>query len=363
MRTGKIIRWVLILGVAGLATWFILSKANTKTEKKAGPANAGPQQLITDGHIVTTSVIDNSVQSAGTLLSNESVELKPEVSGKVTGIYFQEGSYVQKGTLLVKLYDDDIRAQLSKLEYQKSLAQKTLERQQELLQINGISQQEVDISANQINILNAEIDYNKALLQRTEIRAPFSGTIGIRNISLGAIISPTTVIATLQQNDPLKIDFSVPEKYRSMLGKNDEIQFTVAGDPTTHKGKVYVIDPQIDPATRTIKIRALVNNTSGRLAPGTFAEVKLILKETPNAIMIPSQAVIPGAREKRVVIAKNGRAKFVTVETGIRDASNVQILSGLNPGDTVIISGIMQIKPDMMLNITNLKQSESDNNQ
>lgn len=357
MSIGKIARYLVILAVIGLIGWLVKEKINRSG--KAAETNNKPRskdsRFSADGYIVTPASLDNAVDAAGTLYSNESIEIKPEINGKVTGIFFKEGGYVQKGALLVKLYDTDIKAQLQKLEYQKALAQKTLERQLELLKINGISQQEADISANQVNIFNADIELTRAQLQRTEIRAPFSGIVGIRNISVGAIITPATVIATLQQNNPLKIDFSVPEKYRTMLGKNDQIEFTVAGDDKKYKGEVYVIDPQIDLATRTVKIRALVNNAAHTLAPGTFANVKLILRNTPNALMIPSQAIVPGARDKKVIISDSGRAKFVVVQTGIRTEKDIQILSGISAGDTILISGMLQAKPGMPVRFTNLK--------
>jgi len=357
MRIGKIARYTLILAVVGLLGWLVKSKFD-RVEKFAAE-NPGSKKkdsrFTVDGYVVTPSSIDNAIDAAGTLISNESVEIKPEITGRVTGIYFNEGSYVKEGTLLVKLYDADIKAQLQKLESQRALSQKTLERQQELFKINGISQQEIDITANQVAIYDAEIDLVKAQLQRTEIRAPFDGVIGLRSISSGAIVSPTTVIATLLQNNPLKIDFSVPEKYRSMLSANDYIEFTVAADERKYRGTVYVIDPQIDLTTRTIKMRAYVNNPSGALAPGTFASVKLILKNTPNALMIPSQAIIPGARDKKVIIADSGRAKFVTVETGIRTEKDIQIVSGISTGDTILISGMLQVKPGMQIRFANLK--------
>ena len=357
MSIGKILRIVLILVILGVITWLVVGKVS-RTEKAAEkntPAKSSGA-FLADGFVVATSSIDNAVDAAGTLASNEMIELKSEITGRVTGIFFKEGAQVKKGDLLVKLYDEDIRAQIKKLEYQKSLAEKTLERQKELLKISGISQQEVDISANQVDIYNADVLYQKALLQRTELRAPFSGVIGIRNISQGAIIAPTTVIATLLQNNPLKIDFTIAEKYRPVINTRDYIEFTVAGDTNRYRGNIYVIDPQIDLTTRTVKIRALAPNPSGKLSPGTFASIKLVLRQTTDAIMIPSQAVIPGSRDKKVIVSENGQTKFVTVETGLRTEQEVQITSGLQPGDTILISGMMQAKPGMPVKFTNLKK-------
>lgn len=357
MTIGKLVKWVFILGTLGGVTWLVVEKFKRQTDsnvKNAG-ANKKDGTFLGEGFVVSGKNLSNNVEAAGTLASNESLEIKSEINGRVTEILFKEGAFVSKGTLLVKLYDEDLAAQLKKLQSQKLLAEKTLERQQELLKISGISQQEVDITANQIDILNADISYNKALLQRTEIRAPFDGIIGIRNISVGAIVSSATVISTLQQTNPLKIDFSIPEKYRQMVKANDLVEFTVAGDPSTYKGAVYVVDPSVDQATRTVKMRAICNNPGGKLSPGAFANVRLILKEVPNALMIPSQAIIPGAREKKVIVAREGKATPVLVETGLRTENEIQITAGLQPGDSVLISGMLQVKPGMPIKFTNLK--------
>lgn len=356
MQPGKLIKLIIILAVI-IAIAFLIKSAFSKkdtpttpvTEKRANP------NLEVEGYIVTASEINNAIEASGSLLSNESIDLKPEMSGRITGIYFKEGQYVQKNALLVKLFDGDIKAQIGKLESQKALAAKTLERQEALLKIAAISQQELDISSNQISVYNADIDYNKALLLRTEIRAPFSGIIGIRNISEGAIVAQGNIIATLHQNNPLKIDFTLPEKYRPLVNNNDYFHFRVAGDTTRYRGQVYVIDPQIDMATRSVKIRGRVNNSAGKLSPGTFANVSLLLSKTAQALMVPSQAIIPGTRDKKIVISKNGVAQFVIVQTGLRTEKEVEITEGLQLGDTVLISGLMQVKEGRQVSFTNLQ--------
>lgn len=323
--------------------------------KKKDPAASAtaPRQAAravkSDAVIAKAVKLDQTIDASGTLQSNEEVQLQPEISGRITNIYFKEGTNVAKGTVLVKLFDGDIKAQIQKLQLQQDLSKTTLKRQENLLKINGISQQDVDVTANQVSAYQADIEYNKIQLQKTEIRAPFSGTIGLRNVSEGAIVSTTTIMTTLQQIDPLKIDFAVPEKYRLAVKKGDIVSFKVAGDPDSYKGSIYAIDPKIDLATRTVKIRAILPNKGGKLFPGSFVKMTILLKDIPNAIMVPTQAVIPGTRDKQVIVADSGRAKFVIVETGIRDKDNVQITSGLEPGDTVIISGIQQLKPGSVI--------------
>lgn len=347
----KMLRTMLFTIVAAVVIFLVYKKvADGKKKEPASPATrgGGANPLLLDAYIVKTTKLGETIEASGTLQSNEEVEVKPEITGRVTGLYFKEGVNVGKGALLVKIYDEDLKAQLQKLELQQQLARTTLQRQENLLKINGISQQDVDVTRNQVSAYGADIEYTKTQLQKTELRAPFNGRLGLRSISLGAIISPTTIITTLQQIDPLKLDFSIPEKYRSAIKLGDAATFRVAGDNNDYKGSIYAMDPKIDLATRTIRIRAILPN-NGKLFPGSFARVTLSLRDMPEAIMIPTQAVIPGTRDKKVIVADSGKAKFVVVETGIRNEDNIQITSGLNVGDTVVTSGIMQLRAGMPL--------------
>ncbi|WP_295121578.1 efflux RND transporter periplasmic adaptor subunit [uncultured Chitinophaga sp.] len=347
----KTLRTVLLITVVAVAAFFIYRAVSggKKKEPAAAAARGTARAVLSDAIVTKTVKLDQTIEASGTLQSNEEVQLQPEISGRITNIYFKEGAYVTKGTVLVKLFDGDIKAQLQKLKLQQELSQTTLKRQENLLKINGISQQDVDVTANQVSAYGADMEYNKVQLQKTEIRAPFSGTIGLRNVSEGAIVSPTTIMTTLQQLDPLKIDFAVPEKYRNAVKKGDIVSFKVAGDLEDYQGSIYAIDPKIDLATRTVKLRAILPNKNGKLFPGSFVKTIISLKDIPDAIMIPTQAVIPGTRDKKVIVADSGKAKFVTVETGIRDKDNIQITSGLQIGDTVIISGIQQLKPGSVI--------------
>ncbi|RAJ75667.1 membrane fusion protein (multidrug efflux system) [Chitinophaga dinghuensis] len=351
-------RSIAIVGIAGIAAFLIYKQvAGNKSSEPAAPAKGGPgkSQVVIDAFIVKTSPIDQYIDASGTLQSNEEVEVKPEINGRITRLFFKEGTNVKKGDLLVKIYDEDLKAQLQKLKLQQQLAKTTLERQENLLKINGISRQDVDVTRNQVSAYAADMDYTQTQLQKTELRAPFSGRLGLRNVSEGAIVSNAVVITTLQQIDPLKIDFTVPEKYRNVVKNGDKLSFTVAGDQNTYNGSIYAIDPKIDLATRTVKLRAIVPNNNGILFPGSFAKIHINLKDLPDAMMIPSQAVIPGTRDKKVIVADSGRAKFVVVETGIRDENSVQITSGLKIGDTVITSGILQLKPGAPLKYNKIK--------
>ncbi len=353
MTTSTIARWVLILAALtgiGYLVFAKITRAEKKKESNARMATA-PKDMLVDGYVVRTEKLSNALEASGTLLANEETNIQSELSARVIRIFFREGQYVGKGALLVKLYDADLRAQLPKLTTQKQLAQRTLDRNRQLLAKGGVAQQQVDVDAATVESFDADIAAVEAQIQRTEVRAPFGGTIGLRNVSEGTVVSPSTIIASIQQTNPLKLDFSVPEKYSDLLKLGDPVQFTIASDQNTYTGRVYAIEPKVDLTTRTVKLRAQVPNAKGQLHPGQFANVRLKLSETPEAMMVPSQAIVPSARDKKVIVSKDGKASFVVVETGVRNANKVQILKGLQPGDTVITSGMLQLKPDASVRI------------
>lgn len=323
---------------------FVIScKNNNKTdESKATQQANGP--LPVEGFVAKTSSIEQTITVSGTLIPFENTDLHPEISGRVVGLNIAEGKFVSKGTLLVKLFDDDLQAQLKKLEVQLQIAQKTLDRQNELLKINGISQQEVDLSALQVSNIKADIDIIKTSIDKTELRAPFSGRLGLRNISLGAYITPQTVVTTISEVNEQKIEFSVPEKYSSQITPGKELLFSVEGSPVKYTATVSATQSAVEEATRNLKVRAIVKNVDKYLVPGTFAKVEMILGKNNNAIMIPSDAIIPQARSKQVILYKGGQAAFVNVSTGIRDSSNVEVLNGVSVGDTLITTGLLFLK-------------------
>ncbi|QJD80086.1 efflux RND transporter periplasmic adaptor subunit [Spirosoma rhododendri] len=311
---------------------------------KEGGAGKGPTPAV-NAYVVRAQDIKENVITSGSLLAAEQVDIYPEISARITQLTIQEGQPVAKGQLLVKLFDADLRAQLQKLQAQADNARRTEERNKQLLARGGISQQEYDIVTTNLRSSLADIDLVKANLQRTEIRAPFSGIIGLRNVSSGALVSPNTLIARLQQVSSLKLDFSIPEKYGPSVRTGSLISFQVDGSNTTNQGTVYAIEPGVEEQTRNLRIRARVANSSSRFRPGTFARVTLTV-QTDNALVVPTQAVIPQTRTNQVVVIKNGKAQFKDVTTGLRTAGSIQVLSGLTAGDTVATTGLLFLKPD-----------------
>lgn len=293
-----------------------------------------------------------TLESSGSLLAWNEVLLMPEIGGKITLLNIKEGSQVAQGQLLVKLFDDDLKAQAKKQELQISIAQRNLDRLKDLLKINGVSQQEYDNADNAVNNIESDLNIIKANLKKTEIFAPFSGTIGLTNASLGSYVSPGNTIASLQQMDALKVEFSIPEKYSTLLQIGDPVRFTIESQTDTFTAKVYAFEPKIDLNTRTLKVRARFDNPGKRLLPGSFSNIKVRLREIRNAILIPTECVIPETRGKKVIVNRGGIAEFVSVETGIRNENQIQILSGISAGDTVITTGLMFVKPKAEIKLT-----------
>lgn len=334
----------------------LVSLSSCKGDKDEAKAKGGkPNNLSAEGYVAVPGTFLNQYSVGGSLLPNEEIEIHPEITGRVTAILFKEGSRVRKGQTLVELYSADIAAQVRKLKAQKQLQVKILERQKQLVDIGGISRQDYETTQTQIAAIEADIAFAQAQMRATKVVAPFDGTIGIRTISTGAVVSPTTVITTLQQTHVLKMDFTVPDAYYKSIAAGKEVFFTVTGSNDTLMGKISAVDPGATSATRTVRARAIVPNPDNKLVAGSFAQVYIPLQSDDNAILIPSQAVIPTTRDKKVGIVKNGKAELVTVILGARTSDKVEVLQGINPGDTIITTGLMQIKQGMDVKITKLK--------
>jgi membrane fusion protein, multidrug efflux system len=319
-----------------------------RSGKAKGKGNSVPQkekqQIKVDGYIVKPTLLVNEISVSGSLLAFEQVELKNEVAGRVTDINLPEGKPVKKGTLLVKFYDEDLQATLRKLESQLEVQNKIYDRQSELIKVNGISENDYDQTRLAVNTLKSDIDEQKALIRKTEVIAPFDGVIGLRNISVGAVVSSSTLLATIRTEDNLKLDFYVPEKYSALISQGMKVKFTLSNKDIQYDATVIATEEGIDAATLNLKVRAVVDSRSQKLLPGAFTDVELRLGENPDALMIPTGAVIPEEQNKSVIIAKKGKAHFVPVKTGARQSSSIEITEGLHEGDTVITTGILFLK-------------------
>ena len=330
----------------------VLAACGEKKNATAAASKPGSSELQVEAMVVKTSSISDKLEVSGNILPFESTEIKPEISGRVVSLNITEGAMVPSGHLLVKLFDGDLRAELQKLMVQQQIASKTEERQKELLKIQGISQQDYDLSLLQLNNIDADIQLTKVAISKTEIRAPYAGKLGLKNISPGAYISPSNILTTISQVNQLKVEFSIPEKYGSQIRNGMKINFSVEGSPETYSALISATESSVEQNTRNLKIRALVKGGDKYLIPGNFAKVEIILGKNENAIMIPSQAIIPVARGKQVVMLKDGNVKFCNITTGVRDSSNVQVVEGISKGDTLITTGLLFIRPDSKIKIT-----------
>jgi membrane fusion protein (multidrug efflux system) len=330
----------------------VLVSCSEGAAEKNGQANGSASEVIEVTGVVASSALSrNFIQTTGTVLADEEVNIVSEISGRIIQIAFKEGANVTKGQLLVKINDDELKAQLGRLEYERKLAADIEGRQQQLLDIKAISQEEYDRSLNGRNVLDAQINLLKAQLDKTEIRAPFPGVVGLRYFSPGAALSPGVVITSLQSISPVKLEFSIPERHISAIKTGDEVLFSVQGRKDTLHAKIYAREPGIDAANRTLRFRASYPNTKGELTPGAFANVQVPLSEEIQTITIPTNAVVPVLNGAKVWIQKNGVVAEKAVVTGQRNAQDIEILEGLAAGDTVITSGLMRLKLNMPVNV------------
>jgi len=348
---------IIIAVLLFLLTVFFLKVAFTKSDHKKQDDKENVIKKV-DGFIVSPTYLSSDITVTGSLLAFNEVELRNEVAGRLVMVNLPEGKVVRKNTLLVKLYDADLQAALLKLKSQLDIQKKICQRQGQLLKVKGISQNDYDQTVLQINSLKADIAQEKALIRKTEVRAPFDGTIGLRQISVGAFVSASTLLATIRTNQNIKLDFYVPEKYSTIIKNGMKVTFTIAGSSTNYSASVIATEHNIENATRNLKVRAMVENInhSQVFVPGAFANVSLNLGSKSNALMIPSQAIIPEDENKSVIVARGGKAHFVNIKTGIRKSSMVEVTEGLVPGDTVITSGILFLKEDGILEYSSVKK-------
>ena len=354
---------IIVLVIAGLLAAPRLMKFFSAPEEGAksggGPGGPGGGTLPVEAIVVKPEPFERKLIVTGSILPSESIELRPEVSGKIVSISFQESQKVAKGQRLVKMDDDELLAQLEKQKYNRKLNQDNEFRQRKLLEKEAISQEEYDNSLNRLKTTEADIKVLEAQIAETSIEAPFDGFVGFRFVSPGAYVSPSTIIATIYALDPAKIEFSIPARYATRVGLGSKVIFRQENtDSLKYEGEVYAVEPQIDPQTRTLKIRARTPNPQGKLIPGQFVSIELILEQLAEAILIPTESVVPVQDGAKVYVLKEGKATEVMVVAGERTASKLEIKKGLQPGDTVITTGILQLRPGTGVKITRVVNAQ-----
>jgi membrane fusion protein (multidrug efflux system) len=321
---------------------FSCAQKNEKIKATDAPKAPPPQQV--EVFIIEANTIQENIELPGTILSGDETTLQPEISGRLTYLNIPEGKTVAKGTLIATIYDGDLRAQLQKLKTQLDVQQEKVKRYEALLKIDGVSKQEFDLIKLETANIQADIAIVETNLKRTQIRAPFTGQLGLKQVSSGAYVSPQTILTTIRNMSDLVIDFSIPEKYTARIGIGTTVQFNIEGSNNKYEAKVFASESGITENDRNLKLRARIINRDASLLPGNFVKVKVQFEPRNNAIMIPSNAVIPQARTKQVAVVKNGIVHLTSVETGFRDSARVEIINGLEIGDTIVTTGLMRIK-------------------
>ena len=340
MKFKYIIYAALAVALISLIVYRVSANSDKENVKDSG--TKAPARV--SAKILQARVFDDNLTLSGTLEADEQVEIRSEVSGIVESINFEEGSNVKKGQILFRVNDIELRAELIKARTAQKLAAENERRAKLLLEKEAISQEEYEIVSADAQSARAQTQLINAQLSKAVVRAPFSGKIGLRSISKGTYITPTTVVANLVNISQIKITFSIPEKYASQMKVGNEISFSVAGDSTKYNAKIYALEPEIEIATRTLKLRAVTQNTKGALLPGTFASVDLPLQTINDALLVPSQVLIPIQNGKKIFVYRDGVAKEVIVETGARTKDDVLVTSGLVVGDTILTTGVMTLR-------------------
>lgn len=355
MRTIMLVAGIIVALVLGKL--FIFSKPGEGKGPDAKKGGDGKNAKSAGGavpvnvFIVGKESIENQIFASGTVLPNEEVNLMSEISGRLVKLDIKEGAYITKGQLIAKINDRELKAQLQKVAYNQDLSKKIEARQKKLLNVEAINLEEYDVTSNNIRLLDAEKEVLEAQLEKTEIRAPFSGRIGLKFISEGAYLAPGTPIVTIVQSNPVKIDFTVPEKYSPSIRVGSPVKFNLDGDPSTYTARILAVDPKVDENLRTLRVRAVANNPEGRFVPGMFVKVLADLDANRSAMMIPTEAIVPVLKGKKVFIVKDGKAQEAMVTTGLRTDKKIQIIDGLQPGDSLITSGIIAIKPNTAVKV------------
>jgi len=350
MKIKYIVYTLIIVGIGALIFYRISD--NKKSEEKNSKGPGGKSALKVSGIVLKPQVFLDNLALSGSIEANEQVDIRSEISGIVESINFQEGSMVSKGQVLFKVNDIELRAQLANVKTSQGLASENERRAKLLLEKEAISQEEYDIASADFKSSKAQTQLIQAQIAKTTVRAPFSGKIGLRAISNGTYVTPTTPIAKLVNTSQLKITFSIPEKYASQMKIGNALSFTTAGSTEKFAAKIYAIEPEIDIATRTLKVRAIAENPEGKLYPGTFANVALPLDHIKDALLVPTEALIPIQNGKKIFISENGKAKEIVVQTGSRTEKEILVLTGLKAGDTVLTSGVMTLKNGAPVKVT-----------
>lgn len=356
-KKNKIILYSAIgLLILGMALFPTIKRSIKKEENRPAAAQSGGgggqrSPLLVNGLVLQYGTLNDVFRTKGVLLPDEEVDLSFETPGKITNIYFKEGSYVRQGQLLAKINDKPLQAEVKKLETQLPLANERVFRQKTLLEKDAVSQETYEVVVTELEKLKADIDLIKTRIAQTELRAPFSGIIGLRQVSVGAYASPTTIVSKLTKISPLKLEFSVNERQINEIKPGTRLSFSIDNDEVQYDASVYAIESQLDAQTLSMKARASYANPGGKLKAGQSATIEIRLRQITNTLVVPSIATIAEMGRDIAFIYKDGKAKQVVLTKGLRTENSVQVVSGLSVGDTLLTTGVMQLRDGMQIKI------------
>jgi membrane fusion protein (multidrug efflux system) len=342
---------ILVAGLVLLAAALVPRLLSSRGRGSQRRGASAPRAVVVRTVTLTPQPLTERLSTTGTVRANEEIDLVSEIAGKVAAIHFREGSRVSLGELLLEIDDTQLRAERDRAAYRVELAERSEARQRGLVDEGLVSQEEYDFALNELNVLRAELELGEARLAKTRLVAPFGGVVGLRNVSLGSYLTPQTRIATLQDVDPVKIDFSVPEKYAGQLEVGGKVEFRTRGSERLHLGTIFAIEPRVDRDTRSLTLRARSPNPAGALGPGAFADVEIVVRQIEDALAVPSRAVIPELGGKKVFVYEDGKAQPRSVETGLRGEETLQITRGLEPGERVIVTALQRLRPGLPVEI------------
>jgi membrane fusion protein (multidrug efflux system) len=349
-RKSIIVLLIIVLVVGGMIFYRITTNKEKAAAQNGRPA--GRSEMKVYGQVVQGQPFSDYLTLSGSIEADEQIEIHTEVSGIVESINFSEGGRVSQGQPLLRINDAELQAQLAQAQTRNNLAAENERRAKLLLEKEAISQEEYDIASADFRTAESQIQLIKAQLSKTVIRAPFSGRIGLRNISNCSYVTPATVIAQLVNTNRLKVSFSIPEKYANRVKVNNQVKFNVQGVQGEFTAKIYATEPAVEANTRTLLVKAITTNNSDNIIPGTFANIIFPLETLENGLLVPAEALIPVQNGKKLFVMKNGSANEVMVETGARTDEDVLITSGIQAGDTVLTSGVMSLRNGSKVNVT-----------
>jgi membrane fusion protein (multidrug efflux system) len=344
-----------VAAAVGAAYWFGTQRAGmpgapagqsgTASSPGSGKGDAAPSTVTVEATKVATISLPQTITAVGSLRSDESVTLRPEVAGRISAISFQEGQRVAKGMLLVQLDPAVPQAETQQARANLTLARTKFNRAVDLAKSNFISSQAKDEADNNLKIAEATLQLAEAKLAKMEMRAPFSGIIGLRSVSIGDYVKEGADLVNLESIDPLKVDFRVPEVYLRQVQVGQALEVQLDALPgKTFEGKVFAVNPLVDAAGRAVVIRAMVRNPDTSLRPGMFARVRLITRDAKDALIVPEQALVPQGDQQFVYRIVDGKAIRTKVELGVRRDARVEVLAGVTAEDTVVTAGQLKLR-------------------